>query len=68
MLLEGENNFTEAERLAGEADNAAELAAEHIEALNRANSAAHAASASHAGQPCPVCDREPSRVGGRFLA
>ena len=51
------NEAAEAQRVATQADEDLDEAAERLEALLRGNAAAHAASASHAGDPCPVCVR-----------
>jgi exonuclease SbcC len=39
------------------AEQARAAAADHLEVVRRANAAAHLASASHAGDPCPVCQQ-----------
>lgn len=51
------NETAEAQRVATQADKDLDDAAELLEAVLRANAAAHAASASHPGEPCPICVR-----------
>ncbi len=51
------NDAAEAQRVATQADNDLHNAAELLAAIHRANAAAHAASASHPGEPCPICVR-----------
>jgi DNA repair protein SbcC/Rad50 len=48
----------EAERASGEADAALRATRVELDALRRAQAAAHAAHGLHPGDPCPVCQRE----------
>ncbi|MFG1872273.1 AAA family ATPase [Micromonospora arborensis] len=50
--------LTAAEKAASEAHAVLAQAEEDLETCRRASSAAHAASRSHAGDPCPICSHE----------
>jgi DNA repair exonuclease SbcCD ATPase subunit len=52
-----EQEAAAAARDAQAAEHAHNAAADHLEVVRRANAAAHLASASHVGDPCPVCQR-----------
>jgi len=56
-LDQREQEAADAERDAQAAERAHAAAADHLDVVRRANAAAHLASASHAGDPCPVCQR-----------
>ena len=56
-LRERKEALDQAVREAEEAEAAKTAAAEKLDALRRADFAAHAASASHPGDPCPICGR-----------
>ncbi|WP_162829995.1 AAA family ATPase [Amycolatopsis palatopharyngis] len=51
------NEVAEAQRVVAQADEDFDKATARLEAVHRANAAAHAASASHPGEPCPICVR-----------
>jgi DNA repair protein SbcC/Rad50 len=52
-----EQDAVATERDAQAAEQACVAVADHLDIVRRANAAAHLASASHAGDPCPVCRR-----------
>jgi len=56
-LDQREQEAVAAERDAQDAEQARIAASAHLDVVRRANAAAHLASASHAGDPCPVCQR-----------
>lgn len=56
-LNERANEATDARHVAKQADDDLDEATEQLETLRRENAAAHAAAASHAGDPCPICIR-----------
>jgi len=57
LLERREREAAEASRLAQAAERAHATAVADLEVVRRSAAAAHAASASHAGDPCPICKR-----------
>ena len=57
VLSDRATDVTNAEQAVKDAAQELDHASKDLEARQRTNSAAHAAAESHAGDPCPICDR-----------
>ncbi|SEF38407.1 exonuclease SbcC [Amycolatopsis pretoriensis] len=64
-LNDRKTDFNDASLAFSHADDAVKEARKYLEAMRRANSAAHAAAVSKAGEPCPICVRP---LPGDFVA